>query len=79
MDRDEAITVATAIIDHELMNAKHELRSAEATGSDLWLVGFNWEYGMILPNGTAIEPILGHYFDATIYVQNRTVTYNRCM
>jgi hypothetical protein len=79
MNRDEAVTVATAIIDHELANAKHELRIAEVTSTCDWHVGFNWEYNMIDTNGTILEPTLGHVFDVTINVANRTATYTRCM
>lgn len=78
MNSDEAVTVATAIIDHELTNAKHEVRITE-TSSGEWHVGFNWEYGMIDANGTALESTLGHVFDVTINVGNRTAAYTRCM
>ncbi len=81
MDNAEAIAVATAIFDHELPNAAHEVKSAQATSNEVWQVGFNWELSSsaTLPNGTAVELKLGHVFDVTIYAQNRTVTYTRCM
>ena len=81
MDKAEAIAVATAIFDHELPNAAHEVKSAQAISNEVWQVDFNWEFSSstILANGTAIELKLGHVFDVTLYAQNRTVTYTRCM
>lgn len=79
MNREEAVIVATAIIIHELNNAKHEVRIAEVITSGQWHVGINWEYGMIDINGTDIEPTLGHVFDVTINEKTRTATYTRCM
>jgi hypothetical protein len=75
MNQAEAITVAEAIINHELTEATHEVKSVN-NDSGLWNVDFSWEYTSLTMNGTLG---LCHFFDVTINPQNQTVTYNRCM
>jgi hypothetical protein len=74
MDRAEAITVAEAIINHELTKVTHEVKSVN-NDSGLWNVNFSWEYTSATTNGTLT---LGHFFDVAINPQNQTVRYNRC-
>ena len=78
MNRDEAITVAETILNRELTNAIHVVKSAEVSSEGMWNVDFNWEYPMTLENGTQITPVLGHFFDVIINPQNQTATYTRC-
>jgi hypothetical protein len=74
MDQTEAKIVAEAIINHELISAVHEFKSANVSDSGIWTVNFSW--GAIRPDGS--QESLGHYFDVTINVSDRTVTYDRC-
>jgi hypothetical protein len=74
MDRAEAITVAEAIINHELTKVTYEVKSVN-NDSGLWNVNFSWEYTSATTNGTLT---LGHFFDVAINPQNQTVRYNRC-
>jgi hypothetical protein len=79
MSRDEAITVAETILNRELTNALHELKSAEVNNEGIWNVNFNWEYAnMVGPDDTG-TPVLSHFFNVIINPQNRTATYTRCM
>jgi len=78
MSRDEAISVGETILNRELTNALHELKSAEVNNEGIWNVNFNWEYAnMVGPNGTG-TPVLSHFFDVIINPQNQTATYTRC-
>ena len=79
MSRDEAITVAESILNRELTNALHELKSAEVDNEGIWNVDFNWEYPMTLENGTQLTPVLSHFFDVIINPQNLKATYASCM
>ena len=74
MDQTEANIVAEAIINHELISAVHEFKSANVSNSGVWIVNFSW--GAIYPDGH--QESLGHYFDVTINPSDRTVTYARC-
>jgi hypothetical protein len=75
MNQAEAITVAEAIINHELTKATYEVKSVN-NNSGLWNVDFSWEYTSFTINGTLK---LCHFFDVAINPQNQTVTYNRCL
>lgn len=84
MNREEAVVVASAIINHSLTNASYEVKLAQDDECGVWRVNFGWEYnslrGITLPDGSVSEGlVLGHYFNVVICPQNRTVTYNRCM
>ncbi len=90
MSRDEAITVAETILNRELTNTLHELKSAEVNNEGIWNINFSWEYASFftprtdLPYPTEttsipITPVLGHFFDVVINPQNLTATYTRCM
>jgi hypothetical protein len=75
MDKAEAITVAEAIINHELTNASYEVKSSD-NNAGLWNVNFSWECTALATDGTLH---LGHIFDVIINPFNQTVKYTRCM
>lgn len=79
MSRDEAIIVGETILNRELTNAIHTVKSAEVNSEGIWNVNFNWEYAnLTLENGTQLTPVLSHFFDVIINPENQTATYTRC-
>jgi hypothetical protein len=75
MNREEAITVAEAIINHELTNPAYEVETTEMDENGIWKVNLNWEYANL---ASADQLNLSHYFNEVINPLNQTVTYTRC-
>ena len=71
---DEAIVVAEAIFNHELINATYEVKSANASDGEIWMVYLLW--GAVSPDG--YHESHSHYFNVEINPLDRTVTYSRC-
>jgi hypothetical protein len=80
MSSQEALTVAKALIDHELKDVSYYVKSTK--GNDTyWEVDFNWEMSSLvgLPNGEVnTNSGLGHFFNVDINLTDRSINYARC-
>jgi hypothetical protein len=80
MSSQEALTVAKALIGHELTDVSYKVESSKGNETD-WEVDFNWEYSSVvgLPSGEVHTDLdLGHFFNVYINLTDRSIDYTRC-
>lgn len=81
MSNQEAVTVAKALINHELKDVSYYIKATKGNET-CWTVNFNWESSsrVGLPSGEVLtNSDLSHVFNVEINLADRSIDYARCM